>query len=40
MADSQCGMLCGGDAFAYCGGAGRIGVYVANATAASTSTLV
>ncbi|KAH0611674.1 uncharacterized protein H6S33_010939 [Morchella sextelata] len=40
VADSQCGMLCGGDAFAYCGGAGRIGVYVANATVVSTSTLV
>lgn len=39
--DADCSMLCGGDAFAYCGGPGRLNVYagpISNSTSSSSST--
>lgn len=39
--DSECNMLCGGDALAYCGGPGRLNVYAgpaSNSTISSTPT--
>lgn len=32
VADSDCNMLCGGDAYAYCGGPGRLNMYAAVAS--------
>lgn len=39
-ADADCSMLCGGDAYAYCGGSGRLNVYaaaVSNSTASGST---
>lgn len=37
-APADCGMLCGGDKFSYCGGSGRLNVYAAPASNSTVST--
>lgn len=37
--DAECNMLCGGDAYAYCGGPGRLNVYAAAASNSTSSSV-